>query len=193
MWRSVVALLAFQCGWWACVLGAANGMPLVGPAAALLVFAVHLAVSDRVAVELWFVPVAALAGYLADSMLAGAGVLQFSGAGPGGLAPLWTACLWLCFATTLNGALAFLHGRRLLAVTLGATSGPVAYLGGQALGALNLAAPVSQSLAWIALEWGVLLPLLSKLGRRVTRRPSVRPTSSPHPAPETRPVLGDPR
>ena len=47
MTRTVINVVAFQGGWLACVLGAANGMPWIGPAVCLPILALHLAWAAR--------------------------------------------------------------------------------------------------------------------------------------------------
>ena len=39
--KNILNLLGFNIGWWACVLGAANGFPYVGPAAMLVFLVLH--------------------------------------------------------------------------------------------------------------------------------------------------------
>jgi hypothetical protein len=54
----------------------------------------------------------------------------------------------------------WLRGRYWLASALGACGGPVAYYGGQRLGALQLLNNASLSLLIIAVEWAFVTPAL---------------------------------
>lgn len=43
----LVNVIAFQAGWFSCVLGAANGYPMLGPVAVLLAVSLHLAMAYK--------------------------------------------------------------------------------------------------------------------------------------------------
>jgi hypothetical protein len=77
-----------------------------------------------------------------------------------GLCPLWMAALWANFAGTLHLCLDWLRGRYWLASVLGACGGPLAYYGGQRLGAMQLGSNASISLLVIAVEWALVTPAL---------------------------------
>lgn len=73
--------------------------------------------------------------------------------------PLWMFSLWMAFSCTLDVSLRWLQKKPLLAFVLGAVFGPLAYWGAMRLGVIEL--PYSTvSLAWVAIEWAVLMPLL---------------------------------
>jgi hypothetical protein len=111
-----------------------------------------------------FIFLAMLLGCAVDSALAHAGVLSFS---PYGavvwLCPVWMAAPWANFASALHLSLSWLRGRYWLGGVLGACGGPMAYYGGQRLGALRLGENVPISLAVIAVEWGIVTPVLTYL------------------------------
>ncbi len=73
--------------------------------------------------------------------------------------------MWLVFATTLNVSLRWLRGLPLAALGLGAVGGPLAYWGGERLGAMTFVVPVAATAA-IAVGWVVLTPVLVRLARR---------------------------
>jgi hypothetical protein len=108
-----------------------------------------------------FVLVATLSGWLIDSGLTHGGVLSFPAGGMLlGLCPLWMAALWANFAGTLHLCLDWLRGRYWLASVLGACGGPLAYYGGQRLGAMQLGSNAAISLLMIAVEWALVTPAL---------------------------------
>ena len=153
--------LGFQALWFCCVLGAARGLPWLGPAALLPLAALHLwSCSDR-ASEARLLLLAAMVGYLLDSFLVIHGTLLFAGhtqlLGP---SPLWMVVLWVGLAGTLRSSLGWMRGRYGLAVLFGGFGGPLAYLAGSRLGALSLAPPEFGSVALIATEWVIAMPLL---------------------------------
>jgi hypothetical protein len=158
--------LAFQLGWFACVLGAAWGRPWVGTGLALAIVGWHLNRAAHPRAELTLIAIAAAVGALWDSALVALGWIGY----PNGIlvaetAPHWMVALWMLFATTLNVSLSWLKRRLLLAVVLGAIGGPLAYLAGSRLGALSFIEPAA-ALAALAIGWALLTPLLVLVARR---------------------------
>lgn len=162
-------VLLFQLGWFACVLGAARDWAREGIAVALVIVAVHVARASQPRRELLLVAVAAATGALFDSLLASAGWLRYAGAAPfEGAAPYWIIALWALFAITLNLSMRSLRARPALGALLGLVGGPLAYLGGERLGAVVLAQPVPGLVA-LALAWALATPLLLGLALRLER------------------------
>ena len=160
-------ILLFQAGWFACVLGAAHGLPWLGPLAAIAIVAWHLSRAARARLELALVALALLLGALFETLLVQTGWLRYqSGVLIEGTAPYWMVTLWAIFATTLNVSLRWLRPRTALAVLFGALGGPAAYYGGARLGAVELTAP-GAALSSIAIGWAILAPLLLHAARRL--------------------------
>jgi hypothetical protein len=157
----------FQVGWFACVLGGAGGAPQVGLVAAAVAIGWHLARAARPAPEALLVCAALLLGLAFETALVQSGWVRFAD-GPlaPGIPPAWMVALWALCATTLNVSLRWLRARPGLAAVLGAAGGPIAYSGGEQLGALELS-PAGPALAAIALGWALLLPALLALARRL--------------------------
>ena len=163
----VANFLLFQFAWFASVLGAANGMPVAGPAAVLLVVTVHLRIAERPASELMLVCACGLFGALFDSLLVSSDWVAYaSGMFAAGLAPYWIITMWMSFATTLNVSLGWMHGRPLLAAAVGFVAGPLTYLGGAKLGGIQLV-DQAMALAALAVGWGLMMPLLLNLSRKL--------------------------
>ena len=163
----VLNAVVYQCAWFACVLGAAHGLPWVGILAAAFVVAWHLARAARPLPELALVGVALLIGAVFETLLVRSGWLRFNtGILIAGTAPVWMVALWALFATTLNVSLRWLRPHRWLAALLGAIGGPAAYYAGARFGALELAA-AGVALGAIAVGWGILTPLLLGAARRL--------------------------
>lgn len=156
----------FQIGWFACVLGAANGLPWAGSTAALIIAGLHLGFARRARQEAWLLLIAVMLGFAWDSLIAAAGLIAFKGALTQAFAPHWMAALWLVFATTLNVSLRWLRQRPWLAALLGAVGGPLAYHAGAQLGALSFPDPAA-GLAAQAIGWALLMPLLVRLATRL--------------------------
>lgn len=159
-------LIAFQLGWFACVVGAARGWPLTGTAIAALIVAWHIVRAARPAEELKLIAVAVLIGVLWDSALIAFGLTDFtSGTLLVGLAPPWILALWALFATTLNLSLRWLRQRWLLAALLGAVAGPLSYWAGARLGAVQLVEPWPALIA-LSIGWALMTPALVIIARR---------------------------
>jgi hypothetical protein len=157
----------FQVAWLAGVLGAAQGKPWVGPVAALVVIAWHLARARRAAPEALLLAAAVVVGAAFESLLVAAGWLRFdAGTLVAGTAPIWMIALWPAFATTLNVSLRLLHRRIAVAGLLGAVAAPIAYYAGARLGAVEIV-DARPALFAIGAGWLVITPLLVTLAARL--------------------------
>jgi hypothetical protein len=155
--------IAYQLAWFACVLGAAHGLAWAGAAFALAVAAVHLALRPEaipIRREIELMAVAAVVGFIVDSALLRSHQVEFASADWAGWAPLWMVSLWIAFATTLNHSLHWLASRPLMAMLGGAIGGPLAYLAGAKLGALEITATLT-AFALIAVLWAAAMGILS--------------------------------
>jgi hypothetical protein len=157
----------FQLGWFACVLGAAHGLPLAGPLAIAGAVAVHLALAARPGREVRLLALCALAGGAFDSILLASGWVAYpNGAWIPGVAPYWIVAMWILFATTLNRSLGWLRGRPGLAALLGFAGAPLSYFGGAGLGAMTLVEPLA-ALTVLAVGWALLMPAMAQLATRL--------------------------
>jgi len=166
--RLLVNLVAFQGGWFACVLGAANGRYLLGPAVVAAGVALHLALSEDRRGQAILLAAAAVLGLLVETALSAIGATAPArDAIPFPLPPLWLIALWPNFGAALPVSLRFLRGRTALSAVLGAVAGPGAYYGGARLGALTFPGGDGLGLALLAVVWAVSVPLLVWLSERV--------------------------
>jgi len=160
--NKVLNFVAFQAGWFACILGAANGMPWLGPIVVAAFLAAMLVTRrDRGAFTLRMTGAAGI-GFIADTVLLRMGILDF---GNDAFSPLWMTALWPNLAATLDSSLGWLSGRYVLAALFGAVGGPLAYYAGARLGALRLD-PSPSAFAAIACEWLAAFPLMVLLTDR---------------------------
>jgi len=165
--KTVFNFVAFQLGWFASVLGAANELPWFGPIAVAAALALHLALARRPWPELMLVSASMAIGLVVDSLLLATGWLRYpAGQWLPGLAPYWIIAMWGLFATTLNVSMGWMRGRPVLAALMGAIGGPLSYLAGQKMGGIELTQSGS-ALAALALAWGVAMPLLMRLAARL--------------------------
>jgi hypothetical protein len=160
-------LSLYQAGWFACVLGGAQGRPWLGAAAGLVLVLAHLALVERRAEEAYFVALAALAGTAIDSAQQAAGTVAFpSGHYAAWLCPGWLTVVWAQFATLPCHSLVRLAGRPIVSALLGAAGGPLAFLAGERLGGVTFPEGRTVGCAVLALVWGIALPVLMRFSER---------------------------
>lgn len=164
--------LGFQAAWWLTVLGVVAGVPLLGP----LMMTIYM-VSDHFSLtkgksEVLLILSAILLGTLADSVFASTGFLSYAGgyATFPGLAPLWISIMWGGFAATLNHSLAWIKGKPVLALLLGAIFGPLSYLAGSRFDAIQFNYDMTITMIVLGLFWGLAVPGLVKMQTLIERR-----------------------
>lgn len=164
----IINAVSYQAGWFACVAGAGNGLPLLGPVVVALLLAVHLWLVPRRWHTLRGLAVISAIGIGVDSALAGMAVFSFPEyfVFPW-LCPAWLIALWVIFASALESCLRWLVEWPRLAAAIGALFGPASYYAGQRLGALQFSPPLLDSLLILAIVWSALLPVLLWLSRKM--------------------------
>ena len=133
---------------------------------ALAVWGYTLACGSRQDRYIWRVVVAGILCSLVGD--GGLGILEVLETPEGtalGVPPLWLIGLWAAFATLLPICFRWLFNRLWLAGILGAVSGAASYVSGGKLGALMVNGD-GFGLVWIAVEWGLALPLLVWLAKK---------------------------
>ena len=139
MKTNLVNIILFQVGWFACVLSAAAYQPWLGVGIAMLIIAFHTWRASRPVTEITLLAICVLVGAVWDSILVWQQWLAYpSGMFLDNTAPVWIIALWALFATTLNVSLRWLKKRPVIAMIVGAIAGPLAYIGGVKLGAVNM-------------------------------------------------------
>ncbi|MFN3304721.1 MAG: DUF2878 domain-containing protein [Roseateles sp.] len=166
----VLNLIAFQLAWFACVLGAARGMPAWGIAAVAAAVALQLVVSDARLADVALLAAALAVGLVWDTALLRAGIVVYASPGPlADWAPGWILALWALFATVLREPLRWLHGRWLLAAVVGGLGGALSYWGAVRLGAGQLP-DFALAMGVLAAGWALMTPGLLALARRLEAR-----------------------
>jgi hypothetical protein len=157
----LVNIIGFYLGWFACVMGAANGLVWLGPAVVSLLLLLHLRLQRPRRAELALVGISFLLGFAVDSILVAANVMvlvpDFM---PEGVTTFWMMCMWVNFALTLNVALKCLYNRPVISALLGLLGGPAAYYTGAGLGAIVIPDGLWVRLAAIGVAWALVTPLL---------------------------------
>ena len=157
---TLINVSLYQAGWFAMVLGAANGRPWTGSVAGLALLAVHLILARERKPEILTVVSIGILGTIADSAQAFAGVFVFeSGYWTYWVVPFWLTVMWMQFATLFHFALRWLSGRYLLSAVLGALGGPAAFWTGERLGGVIFPMGTGHSLLILGAVWFVVMPL----------------------------------
>lgn len=170
--RTWLNFVVFKLGWIVCVLGAARGQTAPALAWAGLAYGLAVFMARRPAGVALMVPACALLGLAADSLLVARGAIAFPLDPPAVLGmPLWIGAIWIVFATTFGGCLAWLAGRPWIAFLAGAVGSPLSFRAAASLGALEVA-PGGVQLATVSVVWGLLLPLEFALARRLMGAPA---------------------
>jgi hypothetical protein len=159
--RFWVVLVAYEAAWFITVIGAGHEHAWPGLLAVAMFAAWRLCTSERRLLELRLTALALGLGLLLDGGLAYTGLLVYAAAWPAGFAPAWILGLWFAFALTIVPLFGYLQGRPWLAAALGGIGGPLAYLGAASgWQAVRFTPPAWHALLWLAIGWGVALPLL---------------------------------
>lgn len=174
-----INFLAYQCTWFIVVSSAAHRQTLVGLGVALLFSLAQLAVSKWRKIDAQLMGVALALGTLIDGALSYLGWIRYADAAPAlppGGAPLWILALWVGFALTFTRSLAWLQGRPLLGMLLGAIGAPLSYWSAaREWHAVRFLQP--EGFAGLAVGWALAIPLLLHLARRAG---SARAAPVPH-------------
>jgi hypothetical protein len=166
--QTILPWLAFQVVWLACAIDAASGHGWFGLAAALMFTAAMLARSPQAARDTGIVVASGIAGFGIESALIGTGLIRFAAPWPVTmLAPAWIVALWMAFGATLPALDQTLGTHRLkIATILGAVAGPLSYIAGARLGALQIVGPTTTTLLALSAAWAIILPGLMLLVKR---------------------------
>lgn len=163
----IANFVLFQAGWFVCVWAGARGLDAVALAAVAAVGGLTLwRFSANPRSDALLVAVVAVIGWCVDSAHLALGSFSLREAGRiAWLCPPWLVALWALFATTLRCSLGWLAGRYALAALLGAVAGPLSYMAGARMGAVDLNPNRLFSLAALAVGWAAVMPLLVRLAR----------------------------
>jgi Protein of unknown function (DUF2878) len=153
----LISFVLFQLCWFASVLGAAHGYPLLGPAVVAL-SSIQVIFRSQPRQELKLAALALLMGMACDAVLMALNAIAFPMRefAP----PLWMAGLWANLAFAFSGCLCWLRGKFVLGALFGALGGPLCYAAGARLSALTMDASNVSALIAIAIVWALAMPFL---------------------------------
>jgi hypothetical protein len=168
MAKNIRNLVLFKLGWIACVFFAAAGEPLMATLAVGAVVAAHLYLAPVVVKEAMLLAAAAVIGMAWESLLVFAGIVSYPGyAASMPLAPYWIVAMWVLFATTINFGMRWAKRDWRIAAVAGLVGGPLAFLGGAGMGAVEFG-NTTLALAVIGAGWAILLPTLALVADTIT-------------------------
>ena len=153
----LVNLVCFKVSWVVTVYGAIQGAPWLGLLWVLGWITVFFLWQKQDKREWIFLLGCAAIGYILDSVLILTGYIKFPiEVQYGFLSPLWMIALWLNMAATFRYALGWLRNRFFLGAIIGMILGPVAYVGGEKLGGIQLVGGMLP----VAIEWLIAIPII---------------------------------
>ncbi len=173
--RSLMSVISFYLGWWACALGASSGYPWLGPVLLPIWILLHIYFSPTPRGEFLFFIALAIIGFAIDTLLIQLGLFKIQ---PNSFfAPSWLVSMWVLWGLSFESML-IIRQKTWLMVLTGGVSGPIAYFAGEALQILFYERPLWITLGLHGAVWAGLLPALfivrdhcQNLGLRLTREP----------------------
>ena len=165
-YKNIFNIIGFQTGWWACVLGARNGYPYLGPLVMSIFLFIHFSRLDNRNKELSFTVIVGLIGTLVDTMLLQTNIIEYQGVYIDNIAPLWITAMWVGFAATINHSLVWLTNKWIMSFLLGAIFGPLSYFTGIKFEALYFEVSFL-TMSVLTLLWGLVVPYLYYLNEKV--------------------------
>lgn len=164
----VVNFVLYQVGWFCCVLGAAWNVPWIGTVLASTLVVVHFCLAYHRSSQFILVLAAAAIGLIVDTSLLWCGAFRFpSGMVVTWLPPPWMSVLWMQFATTLHYSLGWLTRSLRGSTVLGLIGAPLAFFGGEKLGAIEFLPPRGWHYLYLAIMWAVAIPTLAAVARHL--------------------------
>jgi hypothetical protein len=159
----------YQLGWFAIVLGMAHHRPWLGSSISAVAIALDLMLAPHRVRRSKLLVIAVIVGAFAESLNAVLGVYSVTS---GSVLHEWASppivLLWAGFSTTFERSLRWIAARYGLALAIGALAGPLAFFGGERLGAITLSRN-PWLLAALSTEWALTLPLLAWCSDRLKR------------------------
>ena len=167
--KTIINIIGFYIGWWACVLGAANDLPYFGPTVMILFLIVHYYLFMSDIQEIYLVLIIGTIGTITDSLLFLSGSFIYAGAYSNEIliAPMWITAMWAGFAATVNHSMSWLKDKWLLMVICGVVFGPVAFFTGEKFGAIEFHLSALFSGLVIAIVYGISMPAIYFLNRHL--------------------------
>ena len=158
--RLIVNFIGLQLTWFACVIGGAQSNVWLSLLVGLPFIVWHLYRAKSALKELKLIGITLLIGTMFDQSVLAFGLVQYP---PhwwsSNFLPLWMFILWAIFATALNVALRWMHGKLIIPALFGLIGAPLSYLTGIKFGAMLHPITPNFYIA-IGLGWALIMPIL---------------------------------
>lgn len=164
-----INLVLFQVCWFACVIGAAYELGWLGPLLVITTVPIQIIrLTENHRKETLFVFICGISGFFLETAMIAGNVYTPVYQDWNQICPPWMAALWFNFAMLVSVSLSWLKKRYILAALLGGLAGPVAYWGGEKLGAITLNANLGQGYLVLVIVWAFVLPCLIYAHNKLT-------------------------
>lgn len=165
--KIILNYILFQVGWFACVLGAANGLPWLAFFVVLILVLGQIYFAPNRKNELMLVGVACVLGAVIDQVLLTNHIVNYTANGWSvAIVPVWIIALWMSFSSTLNLSMRWLREQKILAFFFGLIGGPLAYLAAEKLGAIYIP-PFTYHYAVLGVFWGFAMLALTAFAKQL--------------------------
>ena len=171
--NTIVNIILFQLGWFACVLSASYQLEWLAVSSLAIIIAFHVYLANNRQGEILIILSAACVGIIVDSTMITFNVFSANHAITiSGMAPLWLIGLWMLFGITLNHSLRWFHQHLQFAALAGLVFAPLAYWSGHRLGALQFNNDYAHywALLIIGVCWFFVTPFLLWVSQRLERK-----------------------
>lgn len=162
----IINAVLFQILWFSCVVGGAKELLWPSILAGIILATWQLQAKNRHQTDVCLILAALIMGLIIDTAWTVFGVLEFAGArviDP--IAPVWILILWVGFSLTVNHSMSWLNSKFYLPAAVGFIGGPMSYLAGLRLGAVDyLMSPWIVSLL-LGIVWAIALTILVKISQ----------------------------
>ena len=153
-------IILFKIGWVAVVFGATHQLAWLGSIVVAFIVLIHLKIAVTPILELILISIAALVGFLWESLLVNQHVLVYVDHPAKSIfAPYWIVVMWILFATTFNISMRWLRQNSILAVGFGAIGSVLSFIAGEYIGAVSFP-NTALALSIICLGWAALVPIM---------------------------------
>ncbi|MEM7358959.1 MAG: DUF2878 domain-containing protein [Pseudomonadota bacterium] len=160
----LINAVLFQILWFAAVLGGAQKVLWPAILATAVMFGWQLAGKRRHPNDIKVICAAIVLGLAVDSTWIGLGLMEFNDPRPfTWLSPVWMVFMWAGFALTLNHSMVWLTAHPVLPGLMGLIGGPMAYLAGERLGAVEYLANTLLVSGLLAIAWAISVTILVKI------------------------------
>ena len=171
--RLAWSVIGLNVGWFACVLGAAWDLHWLSLVIVLLLVVIHMFVigRERFPPAILLGLASLMVGLVSDTALIALGAYEPNRwLIPNPITTIWLLMLWVNFSLALNESLKWLQKHLFVSAITGSIFGPLAYLAGSRLGAVQITPPVFTGLLQIGAAWFIAMPLMSLVAKSLYQR-----------------------